>query len=66
MKKLLPHGRVIRCDRQISERTDPNYWENTISKIAKDYQEIPSDWKQDFLKHLPQGVLAELKKRELI
>lgn len=56
--------RVIHLgDKEVFERTDPDYMDKRMSKLVADYQSCPKEWKGVFLAGLSNREHAELMDR---
>lgn len=61
---MKPSQRVIHIgDKEVYERTDPDYQDKLISKLVKDYHECPKEWRAVFLEGLPTKERDLLKER---
>jgi hypothetical protein len=61
-------SRVVKLGRSQYERTNPNYVDETVSRLARDYAKCPQEWRKTFIEGLriedrraliEMGVLAK-------
>lgn len=53
-------------DRQISERTDSEYYDKKLARLAAEFDSLPWKWKKTYLEGLDPADLKELRAREMI
>ena len=62
-----PTGRIQREGvNRSSERTDPDYYEKKLARIALDLKECPKEWLNTFISGIDPRDWKELKERNLI
>jgi hypothetical protein len=50
-------------DKPVHERTDPDYYEKKLAKMAIDYRDCPDEWKGVFIAGIDTKDLKELQDR---
>ena len=48
------------------ERTDPDYDEKRLARLANDYKECPKEWRSAFIDGLPNSDIKALRERKAI
>ncbi len=63
----MSRDRIIRIgDKEVYEKTNPDYNDEKIARIARDFRACPKEWQGVFLAGLSRQEIKELEERGII